>query len=414
MRRPSRRVTLVAALCAVALVGGLVWWQLRPHHELRVSARFTEAVGLYPGSDVRILGVKVGTITRVAPDGTSVVVDMVVDGRYKVPAGAGAAVVAPSLVSDRYVQLTPVYTGGPAMADGTSLGLDRTVVPLELDDLYKATSDLAVALGPNGANSRGALSRLLAVGAANLDGNGAPLNQTLHDLSSAVQVVGQNRDSLFGTVRNLQTLTTALAASDAQVRDFNQSLAAVAGQLADERQALGVTLANLGSALGQVVTFVQSNRAVLRKNVTGLAQITGTLVRQRAALAEFLDVAPVGLANLVRGYNPVAGTLDTRLNLQYLQDPTFLCSLLSSAGVTDNAACNALNALAGGLPRLPGVNAPGDPNGTSVLPGLPDLPSLPGLAQANGVGSMPGVPELPLVPGLNVGPDVGPGPGGGG
>lgn len=399
MRR-RRVVRLVAVLCAVALVGGLVWWRFRPSDTLRLSARFSKAVGLYPGSDVRILGVKVGTITGVHPDGTAVVVDMTVDGKYRVPAGAGAAIVAPSLVSDRYVQLTPVYTGGPTMADGTSLGLDRTAVPLELDDLYQTTSELAVALGPNGANAHGALSRLLAVGAANLDGNGASLNQTLHDFSSAVQVVGTNRDNLFGTIRNLQTLTTALAGSDAQVRAFNQNLASVAGQLADERQSLGITLANLGSALGQVATFVQHNRAVLKKNVTGLAQITGVLVKERAALAEFLDLAPVALTNLVRSYNPVTGTLDTRLNLPYLQNPVFLCSLLASAGVTDNAACNTLSSLVGGLPALPGVTAVGDSTGSAVQLGLLGLPGLPGLTQPAGLGSVPGVPELPLVPGL--------------
>ncbi|HSV67044.1 MAG TPA: MCE family protein [Mycobacteriales bacterium] len=397
------RVRAIAALCVVALVGGLVWWQLRAHDVLRITAHFTRTVGLYPGSDVRILGVKVGTVGSVQPEGGSVRVELEVDGRYHVPARAGAAIVAPSLVSDRYVQLTPVYTGGPTMASGTDLGLDRTAAPVELDELYKTTSELAQALGPNGANAHGALSRLVDVGAANLDGTGRTLSQTLHDLSAAVQVVGENRENLFGTIGNLQTLATALANSDRQVRAFNVNLADVAGQLADERASLGVTLANLASALSQVVSFIKDNRALVKRNVTGLAQLTGILVKQRDALAEFFDLAPVGLANLNLATNPLSGTLDVRANLEYLQDPTVLCALLVSAGVRDNAACNTLARLVGGLPKIPGLNAPGDPNAIPTLPGLPSLPTAGGILSANGVRSLPGVPGLPALPGLEGG-----------
>ena len=62
---------------------------------------------------MRILGVAVGKVTEVTPKGDKVEVEFEFDGKYKVPADAKAAVVAPSLVSDRYVQLLPAYTGGP-------------------------------------------------------------------------------------------------------------------------------------------------------------------------------------------------------------------------------------------------------------------------------------------------------------
>ncbi len=45
------------------------------------------------------------------------------DDKYRVPASAKAAIVAPSLVSDRYVQLLPVYQSGPALAAGTRIPL---------------------------------------------------------------------------------------------------------------------------------------------------------------------------------------------------------------------------------------------------------------------------------------------------
>ena len=90
--------------------------------------------------------------------------------QYAVPADADAVVLAPSLVSDRYVQFSPVYDGGAKMKDGATVPLERTATPVELDQVYGALDDLSAALGPNGANKNGALSDLVDVGAANLEG----------------------------------------------------------------------------------------------------------------------------------------------------------------------------------------------------------------------------------------------------
>jgi phospholipid/cholesterol/gamma-HCH transport system substrate-binding protein len=298
-----------------------------------VRAEFVRAVGLYPGSDVRILGVKVGEVTSVTPHGDRVAVDFQYDDTYAVPADAKAVVVAPSVVSDRYVQLTPVYEKGPKLADGARIGLEQTAVPVELDRIFSSLNDLDVGLGPKGANKNGALSRLLAVGADNLDGQGENINQTLTDFSKAVSTLSGGRGDLFDTVRNLQVFTTALASSDGQVRAFNTDLASVADQLAGERGELALVLKNLAVALGQVASFVKENRANLTTDISGLADITGVLAKQKDALAEVLDAGPVALSNLQNAYNPASGTLDTRDNAEQLNDPgSFLCSLLTSLG----------------------------------------------------------------------------------
>ena len=151
--------TVVVALVAAAF---LLW----PRQEkMHVTGMFSRAVGLYPGSDVRVLGVPIGTVTSVTPKGDQVAVEFEYDAAVKVPATAKAAVVAPSLVSDRYIQLLPAYTSGPAMSSGTTIALDRTAVPVELDRISASMDDLMVALGPEGANKDGALSRVLDTGA---------------------------------------------------------------------------------------------------------------------------------------------------------------------------------------------------------------------------------------------------------
>ena len=133
---------------------------------------------------------------------------MLIDEDYDIPADADAIVLAPSLVSDRYVQFSPVYDGGETMKDGAEVPLEKTATPVELDQVYGALDELSAALGPNGANKDGALSDLVDVGAANLDGNGELLNRTLTGFSQAVETLSEHRDDLFSSLDNLQTFTS--------------------------------------------------------------------------------------------------------------------------------------------------------------------------------------------------------------
>lgn len=290
-----------------------------------LTADFPAAVGVHPGSDVRILGVKVGDITSVVPMGDRVRVHLRYSGRL--PADVAAVIVPPSIVSDRYVQLAPAYTGGPVLPDRAHL--TRTGVPLELDDVYRALDQLNRDLGPQGANSGGALSRLVAVGRANLEGNGAALHTTLEGTSKALSTLASGRQDLFASVVNLQEFTSMLARNDEQVRAFNKTLSSVAQQLATDAGELELALRKLSHALAELASFVRDNRAQLASNVEALVDITNVLVRQQQAVIDVLDVAPLALSNLGLAYNPLTGTTDTRNNATGPHNAAaYICSLM--------------------------------------------------------------------------------------
>ncbi|TFV65470.1 UNVERIFIED_ORG: MCE family protein [Bacillus sp. AZ43] len=323
----------VAIAAAVVLLAALGWTVLRPAGQYRVTAYFTGTVGLYEGSGVSILGIDVGDVTEITALGDRVRVEMEIDDDYDIPADAQAVVLAPSLVSDRYVQFAPVYSGGPTLEDGAEIPLDRTATPVELDQVYSALDELSAALGPDGANANGALSDLVDVGAANLDGNGEALNRTLTGFSQAVETLATNRDDLFSSLENLQTFTTALATVDAQVGQFNQNLAEVSALLASEREDLAAAVRLLTQALGDVAGFIRDNQTLLSTNVNRLADVTLSLVQQRVALAEAIDVAPAALGNLAHAYNPDYGTLDTRDNsLGAANAEVLVCGALAQLG----------------------------------------------------------------------------------
>ncbi len=331
---------IVAILVAVAVVVALLvtFW---PGSDTKtVTADFPRTVSLYEGSDVKILGVAVGKVDTVVPSGTKVRVKFTYDAKYKVPNDAKAAVISPSIVGDRFVQLTPVYTSGDVLPDNAKLGIDRTAMPLELDEIFSSINDLNIALGPKGANQPesggvGPLTRLLDSTARNFGGQGVEFNKTLKNFSALTKTLADNKDEFFGTLAQVEKFTSTLAKNDGTVRKFNDSLAGGADLLADERQELAAVLKNLSIAMQQVRGFVKENRASLTSNIAGLNRISKTLVKRRDVLDETLRYAPAALNNLFLAGNVHQGTLDTRNNANQFassleEDPAgALCTLIN-------------------------------------------------------------------------------------
>jgi phospholipid/cholesterol/gamma-HCH transport system substrate-binding protein len=294
---------LIALLMVAAVVAAGATLLLRDSEQTQVVAWFERTDGVYAGDEVRVLGVPVGTITSIEPQGGKVRVEMSIDDGVDIPASAKAALVAPSLVSSRYVQLAPRYDGGATMQDGDSIPIERTAVPVEWDEIKAQLNDISVALGPRGANKDGALGRLVDSGAAALDGQGATINQTIAQLGAAIETLDAGGDDAFSTVRNLQVFVSALARSDTQIAEFTERLDAVSGVLADDRMLVRTALRDLGLTVGKVGRFVRDNRGALKQSLTGLADVTSVVARQQDDLAQILHVAPNALANLIKAYH---------------------------------------------------------------------------------------------------------------
>ncbi|MFC6933217.1 MCE family protein [Actinomadura yumaensis] len=281
LRRLLGPAALIAAGLAAAVAAVVALVVATGPEGTRITVFFNDAVGIYKGSDVRVLGIKVGSVDRVHAEGTRVRAVMTVDHEVKIPAGAKVVAVAPSLVADRYVQLTPAYTGGPAMAAGAVIPVERTATPMELDKVYDSIRKLASDLGPNGLNKNGALSKVLGTGAENLRGNGQDIRTTTERMAQAAKTLSGSQKDLFATIRNLQTFTTMLRQNDGQVRQAERQLADVTEFLAADRHELDAALRALADALGKVKVFIHDNRAQVSANVAKLAKITQTLVDQR-------------------------------------------------------------------------------------------------------------------------------------
>lgn len=294
-----------------------------------ITATFPSAVGISQGTDVRILGVTVGSVDKVVPMGETVEVELHVRRGVEVPADAKAVQVTPSVIPDRNIQLVPAYAGGPTMESGAHIPLDRTATPVEVDKLYASVQELTEALGPDGANKDGSLDRFLATSADTLGGNGAALGRSIDELSTAATTLADSSQDISDTVVNLQSFVTMLAENDAQVRNFNTQMATFNSTVAGQREDLQGALAELSYALADVARLVRDNQDVIRSNADRLASLSQITADQRGDIEEILKTAPLALANLINAYDAESGTLSMRANIPEKQNPAgVLCTLM--------------------------------------------------------------------------------------
>ncbi len=329
-------VTISVVLAAsAALLAATAGTTIRPA-ENTYSALIQRAVGLYAGSDVSILGVKVGEVTEVVPRGQIVEVTFRLPEDVRVSAVAGAVVVAPTLVSDRRLELTPPYTSGPVLERGAVIPLERTAVPVEIDQVLGAVRDLSATLGPRGANRDGALNDLVRSGARALDGNGDALNRAITGLSQALETADAGGNDLAGTLKNLATITTAFAEADRPVRQLSSTLVSVSRSLADQRSDLVGAVDSLGTAMKEIQALVRESGPAFTANVAGILDTTRTILKQEQALRETLNLAPVALQNFIGTFDPQTSTLNARVSINgtATTDPgLLLCQLIASNGL---------------------------------------------------------------------------------
>lgn len=356
-RVPRRFLAIVVAVIVVAAT--LLLLPSGPG-DRTVTAHFSRAVSVYKGSEVRVMGVRIGTVTAVVPEGDSVRVVMKYDAGYQIPADAKAAIVTPTLVADRYVQLAPAYTKGPVMKDRADIPLADTGNPVELDRIYQSLATLTEALGPNGVNKDGTLDKVLSAGANALKGRGALANRTIRNLAAATSTFGQNADPLFANVRQLAQFSNTLAENDQVVNSFMLDLAGVSKQFEGERASLDGVLRQLARALSTVRSFVKDNKAALTTNVEQLTTVVGALAKEREALITVLEKGPLGIGNLALAFDVPSGSIGARIQF----GPTtsnfgnFLCGVVANSGVKDPAVCTLLKQITAPLGmEMPNVGA---------------------------------------------------------
>ncbi|MFC8384853.1 MCE family protein [Nocardia sp. NPDC057272] len=406
MRMNRRTLSLAAAAAILAFLALLSYVIVPKLSQRSVTAYFPAAVGLFPGDSVRILGVDVGRVERIDPEGTRVAVRMRLDRRWDLPADAQAVIVAPTLVTTRFVQLTPAYSGGPVLPDGGVIPQERTAMPVEWDVVKDQLTRLTQTLGPRADGTEpatGTLGELVGNAADSARGNGATLHDTLDKLARTTTALSDGRTDLFSMVRNLSMLVDALSQSHEQIVQFNGHLASVTQLLGTSETTLGDVVAELDGAVLDIGQFVRDNKQALGATVDGLGAATQALVDKRRDLEQVFHIVPTTLVNLSNIYQPAQNSLTSATVLTNTANPVqFLCGAIAGAGGqgAQEATDLCIHYLGPVLKTLAFNHIPLGTVVGNTVGALPDqiVYSEPGLAEPAANSTEPAAPTAPPAP----------------
>jgi phospholipid/cholesterol/gamma-HCH transport system substrate-binding protein len=329
------KAPLAMVLAALIVFGTAVAIRNTFFRPTTITAYFTTTTAIYPGDDVRVSGIKVGTISAIHPEGTKAKVMMHVDHGVSIPADAKAVIVAQNLIAARYIQLTPAYrSSGPTMPDGAAIPLERTAVPVEWDEVKDQLMRLATELGPNSKVSTPSVARFIDSAANALGGNGDKLRQTLAQLSGVGRILADGSGNIVDIIKNLQTFVSVLRDSGEQLVVFNNRLATLTSVLDDNKADLDAALTNLSQAVVEVQRFIAGSRDQTSEQIARLADLTQILVDNKMAVQNILHVTPNALANGYNDYDPDTGVIRGGFSLSNLANPVLSVCGMATENVT--------------------------------------------------------------------------------
>ena len=340
------RSALIAGTFAVVLAIAAAFVGSHLYHKLTtntVVAYFPQALALYPGDKVQIMGVRVGSIDSIEPAGDEMKVTFHYQNKYEVPANATASVLNPSLVASRTVQLSPPYDSGPVMENSAVIPIDRTQVPVEWDDLRNQLTHLVKELGPTPEQPKGPFGDLIESFSNGLAGKGQQINTTLTALSDSVTALNDGRGDFFAVLKSLAVFINVLHRNDQRFVALNDDLAQFTNSFTNTDQELATTVKKIDELLTTANQFVKDNGPVLAKDVNNLADVTNAILQPepRNGLETALHVVPNLGANFLNIYEPTNGaTTAIPVVTNFANPMQFLCSSIqagSRLGYQDSA-----------------------------------------------------------------------------
>jgi phospholipid/cholesterol/gamma-HCH transport system substrate-binding protein len=323
-------VTLALTLAVGVTFVATPWWKTSSRNVY--TAYFPNTNGLYTGDEIRILGVAVGTVEQIEPQPNNTKVTFSVDSQFSIPAEVKAAILSPTLVSARAIQLVPAYSGGPKLAAGATIPEERTAVPVEWDDFRAQLDKLTESLQPTTPGGPSAVGEFVNSAAANLRGNGDSAHQTIVKLSQAVSALGDHSTDIFSTVRNLQLLVSALSSSSDMLAAFNENLADVSTVFSNSPNEIANAVHGLDGAVGDLRGFLADNRESIGTTIDRLNAVTTALNDSKADVKQVLHITPTVFQNFMNIYQPAQSAVTGILApVNFANTVQFICSAIQSA-----------------------------------------------------------------------------------
>ncbi|SIK43856.1 MlaD family protein [Mycobacteroides abscessus] len=319
----SRRRLIAAigalALLVAAVVGAGAYWVRSATDLITLTAQFESASGLYESNVVAVLGMPVGRVTKITPMPGYVEVQFTVDKNVQVPVDAQAVTLSTSILTDRQIELSPPFRGGPALKDGDTIGLDHTKTPVEFDRVLGMLDRLSLSLKGDG-KGQGPVADVINPVAGIADGNGEKIKAGLGELSKALRLSSEGgattREQLTAIVKNVSSLFDAAAANDGKLREFASTVHQLSQILDEEALGTGSTGRRFNELVKQAGDIVEANRDHLKQTILNSNTALKAVVDNQREISEWIDVQPLAWDNM---YNAVDHD-NKRLRVRFMTD----------------------------------------------------------------------------------------------
>lgn len=285
-------VTTLATGMLAIIIGNL---NFQPTHTYK--AMFTDVTGLNKGDDIRVAGVKVGTVSGISiTNRTEALVTFSVATDAVVNKGTHALIKYRNLVGNRYIALSPAPGDPTRIPDDATLPLSQTQPALDLTVLFNGFKPLFAALSPADLNK---LSyEIVQV----FQGEGGTLQGLLAHTADITQTLADRDQVISQLIDNLNGVLVHIGQRDKQLGQLIVSFRNLVGGLKNDRNAILGSLDQVSNLSVQTAQLITGIRQPFVNDIHQLRNVATTLDKpaNKAELDRALQVLPIKLNKMGR------------------------------------------------------------------------------------------------------------------
>ncbi len=219
----------------------------------KISAEFADAAGIVSENQVRVAGIKVGSVESVELAGDRVLVTMEIDNGIEIPDDAFAEIKLATLLGTKFVDIE-AKGGAPFLEEGDQIPLERTTVPYEIYQASNQGTNVLEDLDGDLLNEM--LVELTKLTKVAQDEIGQALDG-LNELGASMSPRSENLRSLLA---GADDLTELLSEEGDEIVSLIDSSNEVLGSLAAKREEVQSLLAATNVMARDIADLVRDNR----------------------------------------------------------------------------------------------------------------------------------------------------------